>query len=208
MDLASRVGAPLEAARMNAREMREVFRDELQASGSRPAYTRARYRRLIAAHVDTLRKYLRAWPKFYAARWGRPWRGAVTVARILPLLQKQPAAMAREFVNYLLWKTHLSYEVDTRPSPMKLPAWARRLSPAAYRLRVGNAIHDPVWEKNKAREKGAEFLMLILAEYVILHNYMWASGLRPAGVRSVDRWLEDARPGAAGFKGVQTCGKS
>jgi hypothetical protein len=75
-----------------------------------------------------------------------------------------------EFSHYLINKTHFSYSIfDQEISP-------HSGTPTTYKLSGYN--------------KFAEFVYIILSEYIVLHNYMWVSGLKTKSVKSIDRFLK------------------
>lgn len=176
---------------MNTAQHRAAFRLALLRNGATPTFHKEQYRIFIETHLLTLKKYLLNFKKFYRAKRGRTWKGPVTVRRVFNIMAKDPKQTAREFMHYFLWKTHFSYEVGESPVPMKLPKRLRRMSWRTYGNKVEKSLRDPKNVRAKNAEKMSEFVVLILAEYVILHNYMWSSGMKPWEVNSIDKWLEN-----------------
>ena len=157
------------------------------------AYEQAEYRRLIEAHVSTLRKYLKNFGTFFAV-WVTDresnYREAVRLfgrGRLSRLLSGEEISieelrrlmlgldLREEFDHYLVNKTHLSYS-------------ALKLAPVPVK---DDEIKSIFMEGEYC--KMAEFVFIILAEYIVLHNYMWASKLKPKGVQSIDKWLREIR---------------
>ncbi len=170
---------------LNTRTLRATFRGWLRSKGRFGAYNQATYRERIAVHMATLNKYLSQFPKYYRSIFERSWEGPVTVRRVYDLFNRKPIKILGEFKSYFENKTHLSYEVGAKPRPIPVP---RKITKAKYIERL-----EARTEKQAAHSKMGEFVFLILAEYVILHNYMWASGLRPRGVRSIDKFLKEIK---------------
>ena len=80
--------------------------------------------------------------------------------------------MRRAFINYLVNKTHFTYSIDgTEPVPAT----------------------DSKQYRHREYNKFAEFVYLILSEYIILHNYMWAGKMKAWSVKSLDKFLEDIK---------------
>jgi hypothetical protein len=46
-------------------------------------------------------------------------------------------------------------------------------------------------ENDYLYSKFAQFVYSILVEYIILHNLMFASGLKLKDITTIDRWMED-----------------
>lgn len=173
----------LSAKRISSR--RAKWRSSMKST---PALKRDEYIARIQAHAGTLEKllgqfhlYLAVWvarsqANARSARVAFPGRrvedvlagGRPTVNEVLALYRARD--LSAEFVEYLVGKTHLSY--DLAP-----------IDPAPHSDR-GLAENGPVYAKL------AEFVICILAEYTMLHNYMFVSKLRDPRVRTVDKWMK------------------
>lgn len=184
------LGKPGRPSRAHIRRFgrfRAKWRARLGSGGS---LTKAEYEERVRVHALTLGKYLGELHR-YAAWWValdpknlarlRGILGARTSATLLSglgqvgirdLLRLFLALDLRaEFAHYLLGKTHLSYSLGISE--------LRPLSPPK--------LHDEIYSKF------AEFVVLILAEYVILHNYMFVGRVRPPGVVSLDTFLRPVK---------------
>lgn len=170
---------------------RADWRKSIKGSG---AYTTKEYKRRIAVHEDTLAKYLGQFGKWlgvWASRRpanARLAQGVFGLDRFEEVLSgsSDPAvsevlrlAQARDFwpdfQRYLLGKTHLSYELGKKPSP-KAPERNEHMGP----------YHD----------KLGEFVYIILAEFVVLHNYCFVGKLKGGRMETVDKWMKPAGKGA------------
>lgn len=168
---------------LTTQSLRATFREYLDGNGSRPAYRIATYRRRIGVHLETMQKYLKNFPEFYKSQTGRKWRGPVTVRRVYDLFKRHRKALLDGFLSYFDGKTHLSYEIGATPRPLRLK---RKLTKERYLELLAKRT-----ERQANHGKLGEFVVLILSEYVILHNYMWASRMRPKEVRTIDQFMEE-----------------
>lgn len=155
--------------------------------------TQKEYTQRIEVHVVTLRKYLSKFGQFFAV-WvaDREANYATAVrlfgrSRLAKLLAGEEVSihelrqlmlgldLREEFDHYLVNKTHLSYSVQgLEPEPI------------AFNYALSYTMEGEYC-------KMAEFVFIILAEYIVLHNYMWGSKLKPQGVRSIDKWLKEIK---------------
>lgn len=176
---------------MEIAKARARWRKSIKSEG---AYSKAEYRRRIAVHADTLRKYLGQFGRWLAiwvtrednlrlaeSAFGRD-RLEEVLAGAEPSIYEvytlfTAKDLSREFGQYLLGKTHLSFDLGKEPTPKDQPRFSQS---------------GPYYSKL------AEFVHIILAEYVVLHNYMFVSGLRAKEVRSIDRWLRPISRNAPG----------
>lgn len=157
---------------------------------SKPTYDNGTYRRRIKVHAETLDKYLGQFGRWLAI-WLSRSEGRLRITesvfgrdrmedvlageqvRISEVFRLSEAYdFSREFAGYLLGKTHLSYELGkSKPEPRR----------AARYTRTG-PYHD----------KLGEFVYIILAEYIVLHNYQFVSKTKVNGINSIDQWLKNA----------------
>ncbi len=81
--------------------------------------------------------------------------------------------LKHDFERYFVSKTELSYsvfdthEIKTVPYPFK------------------DKKYQPI------KLKFAEFVHVILSEYILLHNLMWVSGRKLKKIKSIDKWLKN-----------------
>jgi len=169
---------------MNAKELRKAYREFTFSNGSKPAYHKDIYKERIVAHFGTIEKYLSQFGKIYQLEKGRKYRkDRPTINDIYRLFRRNRKNLFNEFSFYLKGKTHFSYDVHYQPQPMKIQ---QKWSSEKWKQK---------WEerdlKTAYKGKVAEFIILILSEYIILHNYMWASGLKMRQINSIDDWMEN-----------------
>ena len=153
-------------------------------------YKKDEYARRIPVHRDTLRKYLEQFGKWLSVWlirdaanitlanrvWGRERvedivssgndAPSVTVAEVFELFHAHD--LREEFAQYFLGKTHLSYEIaPAQPKPRT--HHGRKSGPRYSKL--------------------AEFVFVILAEYVVLHNYCFVGRMRTKDMNTIDKWM-------------------
>lgn len=175
---------------MSIASKRDKWRKSIKSNGAYPA---EEYARRIPVHVDTLKKYLGEFHK-YLAVWISRGQNNTKVAAHCFGYERLEAVLAGdrpsiyevvalfscrdfslEFMEYFIGKTHMSYDILPRePIPSDS---------------VGPSRNGPVYSKL------AEFIYIILAEYVVLNNYMWVSKKKPKGINSIDKWLKELRNG-------------
>lgn len=172
------------------RSHRAKWRAGLFKNGAKPAFSEMEYRVLVDTHKRTLDKYTGQFGR-WLARWasaktenykkakeilGPDRLGLIlsentskhlTINEALALFQALD--LRSEFVGYLVNKTHLSFSL----------APGQIIQPMSDR-----AAKDPYYFKL------AEFVFIILCEYVVLHNYMFVSGLRPDDLESIDHFMK------------------
>lgn len=164
-------------------QSRAKWRSSIKSKG---AYSQPEYKRRIAVHEDTLAKYLGQFGKWlgvWVARRPENVRlaqGVFGLDRLEEILAGTEASVAEvfrlaqskdfspDFFRYFLGKTHLSYELGKKPSPRKPENNDRR-----------GPYHD----------KLGEFVFIILAEYVVLHNYAFVGKLKGKKIETVDKWM-------------------
>jgi hypothetical protein len=174
---------------------RAKWRDGLTG---KPALTQAQYRKLIKAHYQTLRKYMCVLPYWfrewaaYCPRWVR-WLVKMAIGDRLYHKLLAVGSLGENiggigltirdvlrlydcwfwwwaWRKYILCKTHLSYEPSCAIDPVPRQ-WPRKIG------------------LNPMTPKLAEMVHIILAEYVVLHNLMFASRLRPKEINTIDKWM-------------------
>lgn len=152
------------------------------------SFNKNEYRLLIKAHSKTLRKYVGNFG-LYLGVWTGSNRGnykavigsigedafdsiihgkrSIKISEVLKLYMDMD--LKDDFQEYLIRKTHLSYELyPHKPKPA--------------------TIHD---DHGPMYTKFAEFVHLVLAEYIILHNYMVSSRLKDKSINSIDEFLKN-----------------
>lgn len=167
---------------LKTKQIRKEFKRYLIKNGFHAAYLKKEYRRRIPVHCDSLKKYLSQLPKYLFGELGVRW-DVVSVRKVYDYFKRHWRKLIPEFMGYLENKTYLSYEITVAPKPLKIK---KRFTRKSYRKYL-NERDEKSWIKGKL----AEFVVLILAEYVILHNYSWASGLKTKDMRSIDSWLKN-----------------
>ena len=162
------------------------YRSERRKQFKFGVYKKNEYADRINIHVRTLEKYLSEFSNWLAV-WmlkrqnynfmksilelhsleqimckARP----IRISEVLVLVQCKDLKV--EFIEYLVRKTHLSYELaPNKPSP----------------IMYQGSNHGPYYAKL------AEFVFIILSEYIVLHNYMWSSKLKTGNINSIDKFL-------------------
>lgn len=174
---------------MKIQTSRAAWRKSIKSEG---AYSKSEYSRRITVHAQTLTKYLQQfhrWLAIWISRsdgnrqlaesiFGTDRLEAVLCGDNLPRVSEvfsmaHAIDLANDFRQYFLGKTHLSYELaPNKPSPR---ARERSRGDGPYYSKLG------------------EFVYIILAEYIVLHNYQFVSGLKANGVDSIDKWLKTIR---------------
>lgn len=174
---------------MTIAKSRAKWRSRIKASG---AYSQAEYAKRISVHRATLEKYLGQfgrWLGVWTARNERNRKLAQVaftqdgleailagdkhpkVAEVLTLSELED--FGQDFRQYFLGKTHLSYELKpSKPRP---------------RNQDQNTQNGPYYSKL------GEFIYIILAEYIVLHNYQFVSKKKDKGVNTIDRWMKEIR---------------
>lgn len=166
---------------LTKRQIRKEFRDYLDRSGSKGAYTKAEYKKRIRVHYRSLCKYLDNYNEIYSVETRKKRKEKPSIKYVFKYFIKNKRKMLDGFIHYLQAKTHFSYDIYGKPKDKKtkwtkeklLEYWKKRTKKQAYHSKLG------------------EFVVLILAEYVILHNYMWAGRMKMKGTKTIDRFMED-----------------
>ena len=99
----------------------------------------------------------------------------VTINEVFKLFEKMN--VKKDFLIYFRSKTYFSFSIFEEVVP----------TPAVSPLFYGDENHT-------LAVKFSEFLYVILSEYIILHNLMFASGWKIQEVRSIDKWMKDINP--------------
>ena len=178
---------------------RADFRRRLDKMGAtKGSFAKAQYKKWINSHWEGLKKYS-SQLNYYIERYLRardvPFWKKWLVHRIfatagkkkLPLIYAVHECARRcpwlrnEFLDYVIDKTHFSYGY-IKPVPKARRMFASKEKYAEY---VGRNNSE-----GKNDHKFAEFIYLILAEYTILHNFMWSSKMRPKEVKTIDKWMK------------------
>lgn len=154
------------------------------------AYSKQEYTQLIKAHYKTLKKYMSQFGNYLDYYRGY---SIVNKLKLYILLGRQRTkniikngnvqineiyklfkwlSLKKDFTVYLFNKTHFSYSINKSDIKIK-KKWT---------------FKDDIIYKHKM--KFAEFIYLILAEYIILHNYMAVGNLKLKEIRSIDKWLK------------------
>jgi len=178
------------------RTHRKRFRDRLDKMNEEPALKPAQYKSRIYYHAYTLSKYMTQFNwylvSFYVDTWW--WnrlilRVVLGKDRLYNLLYGNKQVKINEvyrvfkyirlkgdFIDYLIRKTHFSFNIfNEMPEPE-----------TKTKKKANNDIE-------LTKNKFAEFVYLILAEYIILHNYMWASKYKLKTTKHLDKWMKDFR---------------
>lgn len=166
-----------------------LFRDSKNDMG---AYTEKEYREKIKVHYKTLMKYIDNFNEWFMHFYD--YVNIFTKIKIRIILGEsfekyynnhiEPSIndiyklfcyckLKKDFKHYFCRKTFFSYGVPFHTTT----AYG---SIDSYKLGYKN-------DKNKF----AEFVYLILAEYIILHNWMWCSKLKPKQVSTSDSFLKN-----------------
>ncbi len=177
---------------MNNNQVVEEHRkkDWLKIKDLKKTYTQKEYKEFIRIHYKTLLNYLKQFRYFFfeymrlgtrknrhiiSRVWKLKQRKKIYNGLLLPSINEiwllfHNLNLKMDFEKYLFNKTHFSYDVSGREIKAE---WMKQ---------------D---DKKRVYYKFAEFVYLILSEYIILHNKMWSSGLKCKGVKSIDKWLKD-----------------
>ncbi len=182
---------------MSTKKYRKDFRGWVFGK-SKPAYKKTEYKKLIRNHYSTLYKYMSQFGNYLKILMnysvvnkiimilllGRKRcksiiestdrRDFVTINEINKILAFK--GFKKHYLKYLKRKTHFSISIGQKIVPIDIE---KEFTPPD-----GKTIL-----KNNAIPKFAEFLYLITAEYIILHNYIWASGLKVKEIKSIDTWV-------------------
>ena len=174
-------------------DYREKFRDTL----GKGSFTKREYKQRIKCTYKNLRKYV---DNFYSV-FGVYWlncselnkdrlRSILERGRIIELCERGSTPtineiyymfkflnLEKEFRQYLIMKTHFSYSLDVG-NPREIV-----IDP------IGNIAHAT--HKTPVYYKFAEFVYIILSEYIVLHNYMWSSKLKPKQIATIDKWMKE-----------------
>ena len=168
---------------LSVAKARAKWRASIKGKGT---YSHSEYKRRIAVHEDTLAKYLGQFGKWlgvWVARRPENVRlaqGVFGLDRLEEILAgaepsvsevfrlAQSKDFSQDFLRYFLGKTHLSYELGKKPSPRKPE---------------NNDRHGPY------HDKLGEFIFIILAEAIVLHNYCFVGKLRGKKMVTVDKWM-------------------
>jgi len=82
--------------------------------------------------------------------------------------------LTNDFLSYFISKTNMSYTIFKN----------HEIHPA------GLAVKNPE-EHDNLKPKFSQFIYVILTEYILLHNIMYASEFKLKDVTSIDPWLKD-----------------
>lgn len=166
---------------------RADFRKKLDKESS-PALSQGEYKVRIKVHAKTLEKYLKNFGEFltvYCMSSARNMQEikdfigpdrlcAISAEGDYPTINEvslffKKLNLKEEFTHYLINKTHFSYSLGKEINPT--------FSSEQY--------------PHRAYNKFAEFVYIILCEYIVLHNYMWASKLRLKNIKTIDKFMRE-----------------
>jgi len=82
--------------------------------------------------------------------------------------------LKKDFMNYIQSKTQFSYSV-IQDNDIKAVSNCLAFSSTEYAFKI----------------KFAEFVYIILSEYIMLHNLMFASGFKINKIKTIDQWMKD-----------------
>lgn len=179
--------------------MRIAHINNLKLDGYTPSFDKEETKKIMKVHFDLLKNYISnfglylwvyytqsgpiiRWKILRVLRFNRLRRivasytekiekDYITIAEILVLCGK--LNLNKDFIYYFISKTCLSYTIYK----------SHELQPIAttHELKNGDDLYP----------KFAQFIYSILVEYTILHNLMFASGLKLKEITTIDRWMED-----------------
>lgn len=144
------------------------------------------FKKQIQAHYDTIDIYLSQFKIMWEAKHGKkplPFKKHPSIRWLVGYLKKNQKWIIKDFVNYLENKTHYSYSLRQRETPLKV-CW----TDAQYKRRLARRKND---KYAGMQSKLGQFVLLILSEYIILHNRMFVSGLKLKQIKSIDRFLKN-----------------
>lgn len=168
---------------LSIKKLRVIFREHLFGGGAKAAYKKSEYKRLIKSHVKTLKKFLNAFPVYYKNFHGEDWpHKTIKVRHIYEYFIDNEEITIKNFVAYFKGKTGLSYEINCKPYPLKTDYKSAKEYKEYLKYRD---------EEKAAKNKLGEFVIVILSEYIVLHNWIWSSGLKTKEIKSIDDFLVD-----------------
>lgn len=150
------------------------------------ALSKKEYSRRILVHYETINKYMSQFSEYLLYYMAGNFIGYLKLRIILGknfeniIDEKKPSIndiykifkwfnLKKDFLHYFLHKTHLSYDIYHNPIP--------------YLKKNKKNILD------RYKEKFAEFIFLILSEYIILHNYMAVGNLKTKDIKTIDKFM-------------------
>jgi len=192
-------------------EKREVFRDYVMGAAKTNGVQGKKFKqrphrvvkRQIKAHLYTMKKYLqdfRRWAleyylyspikdikqlqivKDYIDEDREP-----TITEVFAMFSQ--LQLKEDFGDYFINKTQLSYEIGEKDIDAYDTSYKEYETQEEYREHLERGLNG----KGHNKEKFAEFVYLLLSEYIILHNYMWVSGYKDIDIKSIDYWLKDIK---------------
>lgn len=179
-------------------ELRKAFRYWLDGK-SHPAWSKNKYKRQIKASLEILKKYLSQFKiyfnEYYSNQKKLCYHEKLCGIKLLQLKKREPyfyeiAAMVKnipilkkEFLEYFFSKTHLSFEINKIPKPIKQSKFATTQSFLKYL--------DERNPKEGTNTKLAEFCFILLSEYIVLHNLIWVSKIKTKEIKTIDTWIKN-----------------
>ena len=175
-------------------EYRKRFREVLLTDG-KPAFTEREYKERVQVHYRTLHKYISLFGNYLSdymesniiRKWlctiilgrkrcrqittSKSKTKFITINEVYKLFRYVPAKHL--FSIYLQRKTHFSYSIGQPISPVYFKGWK----------------DEEEQRRKNISMKFAEFIYIILCEYIVLHNYHWCGGLMHKDIKTIDKWM-------------------
>ena len=92
------------------------------------------------------------------------------------------------FKDYICKKTQFSYDLFEIPNVV-VDKRVNLIEDKNYTKKERKEFFDKLAGSNK--NKFAEFVYILLSEYIVLHNYMWSSRLKPKGLKTLDKFMRN-----------------
>lgn len=178
--------------------MRLAHINNLKLDGYVPTFDKEETKKVMKVHLDLLKNYisnfgLYLWVYYIRSgpiiRWKilrvlcfkrikqivasytkKIEKDYITIIEIFLLCEK--LKLNKDFLHYFISKTCMSYSIYK----------SQEVRPVAVTQHVSEDDLYP---------KFSQFIYSILVEYIILHNLMFASGLKLKEITTIDRWMED-----------------
>ena len=189
------------------RKYRKEFRQYLIDRGGTQSFSKQEYIRRIRYTLKNLKKYHDQFPVWFAVYWNdsnkliRLWflwligkekakalkenKMLLTFNDIYKIFKWMP--LKRLFKDYLCAKTRFSYGFR-KPEPIEIEK-VKYIENKNYTKSERKELFESIATSNK--NKFAEFVYILLCEYIVLHNYMWVSKLKPKEIKTIDKFMKN-----------------
>jgi hypothetical protein len=171
---------------LSTKKLRSIFWNFLFIPRKKdPIFTKKEFRDQINVHLKTYKVYRKNLPEMIKYRLGLNLKHPISINKIYELYKKHKRIIWKDFEDYLKNKTHFSFDVGINPKPLKQKMFKNKKQ---FKNHLKNRT-----VKAGSKNKFGQFIILLLSEYIVLHNRLWCSGLKTKEIKTIDGFLKTER---------------